>query len=469
MDSLSGGSRPSRLPRAFKERAVGAVRRKWRVSQCAWLTVTAAVALLGASVAAAGAATYRARDGASLQAAVAGADASSGASTIELSSGSYLPTSTLNISRDVTIVGPSSDSTAKLAGSAVEPFPSDLLLVEAHARLTLSNVEVTAGGGEVSAAAIDDLGALDLESSTVAGNDGSGVVVHPGATAAISNSTLSDGLDVGLIDEGTASLINSTVAENADGGIEDSSGTLELTNTIVAENGSRDCTKPARISDHSLDSDGSCGVGALSRTDPDLRKLADNGGPTLTQALEAGSPAIAAGDDTKCPAEDQRHFARPAGRCDIGAFETGAVQGGGQGPPGGAGSAPGSSSGGALAALVGVSGHGTLRGARRSRITFTVRAEVGKGWAELLYADGARHLALRDFTLKSLAIDARLGIATLRGSGMEMPSRRRVSVTLVLVRHAAERSLRIRLSGGYYESGRLLNGSITFEQRAAGA
>jgi len=469
MDPLSGGGRPSRLPRAFKERAVGAVRRGWRLGRCARTTVTAAAVLLAASVAPAGAATYRAHDGASLQAAVAGADASSGASTIELSSGSYLPTSTLNISRDVTIVGPSSDAPAKFAGSAVEPFPSDLLLVEAHARLALSNVEVTAGGGEVSAAAIDDLGSLDLESSTVAGNDGSGVVVHPGATATIRNSTLSDGLDLGLIDEGTASLINSTVAENANGGIDDSSGTLELTNTIVAENGSRDCTKPARISDHSLDSDGSCGVGALSRTDPDLGKLADNGGPTLTQALGAGSPAIAAGDDANCPAEDQRHFARPAGRCDIGAFQTGAVQGGGQAGSGGAGSGAGSSSGGALAAVVGVSGHGTLGGARRSRITFTVRAEVGKGRAEFLYTDGARHLELRDFALKSLAIDARLGIATLRGSGVEMPSRRRVSVTLVLVRHAAERSLRVRLSGGYYESGRLLNGSITFEQRAAGA
>ena len=468
MDPLRGGSRPSRLPPAFAGRAVGAVRRAWCLSRCARMTVTGALLLLAASVAPAGAATYRAHDGTSLEAAVASADASSAASTIELTAGTYLSTSTLSISRDVTIVGPSSDSPAKLAGSAVEPFPSDLLLVEAHARLTLWNVEVTAGGGEVSAAGIDDLGVLDLESSTVAGNDGSGVVVHPGATATVRNSTLSDGLDTGLIDEGTASLINSTVAENADGGIDDSSGTLELTNTIVAENGSPDCTKPAKVSDHSLDSDGSCGVGALSRTDPHLGKLAANGGPTLTQALEAGSPAIAAGDLAKCPAEDQRHFVRPAGRCDIGAFQTGAVQGGGKPDSAGSGSGSGSSSGGAVAAPVGVGGHGVLRGARRSRITFTVRAEVGKGRAEFVYADGARHVALRDFTPKSLAIDARRGIATLRGSAREMPSGRRVGVTVVFVSDAGKRSLRIRLSGGYYESGRLLSGSIELVRSAAG-
>ena len=72
----------------------------------------------------------------------------------------------------------------------------------------------------------------------MAGNNGPGVLVEPGATATVRNSTLSDGLYAGLIDDGTASLFNSTVAFNEDGGIEDR-GTLNLTNTIVAENGAR--------------------------------------------------------------------------------------------------------------------------------------------------------------------------------------------------------------------------------------
>jgi hypothetical protein len=50
--------------------------------------------------------------------------------------------------------------------------------------------------------------------------------------------------------------------------------------------------------------------------------LADNGGPTLTHALLAGSAAIDAANTTVCPATDQRGVARPQGAgCDVGAFE----------------------------------------------------------------------------------------------------------------------------------------------------
>jgi hypothetical protein len=413
------------------------------------------------------ASTYHAADGASLAAAVARADANTGSSTIDLSAGTFVPRSTLTIRGDVTILGPSSAPGARLAGSAIEPFPSDLLLVEAHAKLTLWNVALTAGGGGGIAAAIDDFGALDLESSTLAGNSGPGVSVEPGASATIRNSTLSDGLDEGLIDDGRTNLINSTVAYNEDGGIENK-GTLNLTNTIIAENVGSDCEGKANTSDHSLDSDGSCGVGALSRVNSLLAiGLNNNGGPTPTHALEAGSPAIGAGDESKCPDEDQRHFARAGGRCDIGAYQAGAAQGGGSGAPssGGTGSAP--SSGGGGLSLVSVSAHGTLRGARRSRISFTVRAQARRSSATFLYTDGARHVGLRKLTVKSLAIDGRTGTATLRGSGIETPGGRRVSVTVVFVSHSGHRSLRIRLSSGYYESGGLLTGSITFTGSAA--
>jgi hypothetical protein len=48
--------------------------------------------------------------------------------------------------------------------------------------------------------------------------------------------------------------------------------------------------------------------------------LADNGGNTLTHALQAGSPAINAGDNVGCPAKDQRGYLREA-NCDMGAYE----------------------------------------------------------------------------------------------------------------------------------------------------
>jgi len=57
--------------------------------------------------------------------------------------------------------------------------------------------------------------------------------------------------------------------------------------------------------------------------------LANNGGPTQTIALEPGSPAIDAGDQSVCAAPpvnslDQRGYVRPGAgvsRCSIGAYE----------------------------------------------------------------------------------------------------------------------------------------------------
>jgi hypothetical protein len=56
--------------------------------------------------------------------------------------------------------------------------------------------------------------------------------------------------------------------------------------------------------------------------DPLLLPLADNGGPTWTRALQAGSPAVDAGNPAACPALDQRGYLRQ-GACDIGAYELG--------------------------------------------------------------------------------------------------------------------------------------------------
>jgi hypothetical protein len=52
-----------------------------------------------------------------------------------------------------------------------------------------------------------------------------------------------------------------------------------------------------------------------------LGALQDNGGPTFTQALLSGSPAIAAGDPALLGTFDQRGVERTA-FVDIGAFQT---------------------------------------------------------------------------------------------------------------------------------------------------
>jgi hypothetical protein len=70
------------------------------------------------------------------------------------------------------------------------------------------------------------------------------------------------------------------------------------------------------------------GIDPYGGTDRRLGPLHDNGGPTFTHALLFGSPAIDAGDNSACPATDQRGFVRPmdgdddgTATCDIGAFE----------------------------------------------------------------------------------------------------------------------------------------------------
>jgi hypothetical protein len=63
-------------------------------------------------------------------------------------------------------------------------------------------------------------------------------------------------------------------------------------------------------------------TGDLVNTDPLLSPLAKNGGPTLTQALLSGSPAINAGTPVVGVTTDQRGAPRSlSGTTDIGAFQ----------------------------------------------------------------------------------------------------------------------------------------------------
>ena len=69
---------------------------------------------------------------------------------------------------------------------------------------------------------------------------------------------------------------------------------------------------------------------SVNPIDPKLGPLENNGGPTKTHALLAGSPAIDQGDNTGVPATDQRGFGFARKKdgngdgsliVDIGAFE----------------------------------------------------------------------------------------------------------------------------------------------------
>ena len=295
-----------------------------------------ALAVAGASLSvlagAANAATFNVSNTEQFVEAVKTANSNKEANTIVLASEVYLPLETVtltNTSGTQTIQGPSGLTriiSAKIDGADAknkEGENAELLVINPGVTAVFKNVEIAHGGGP-GVQAIADSGTLTIEQSTVAGNNGDQVIVAPGAKFTGTNSTFSDGANFGIIDNGTASFFNSTIAFNAEVGIENT-GTLNLTNTIVADNTVGNCVGKANTSDHSLDSDGSCGV-EKSDVNPKLvvSLLQNQGGSTPYHALEKGSPAIEACDSATCTTVDQRGWARPAvvGKtCSIGAFE----------------------------------------------------------------------------------------------------------------------------------------------------
>ncbi|MDX6652531.1 MAG: hypothetical protein QOJ38_1312 [Solirubrobacterales bacterium] len=238
----------------------------------------------------------------------------------------------------------------------------------------LRNVAGGLGGGTFT-----DNGTLALVQSTIAGNDsgldGGGVYLTSGSggTSEITNTTISGNEAKGsgggiATDQGTTELANVTINRNtadsdslgggAGGGIDRSgaTATVNLRNTIIAGNfdpsgapPAPDCSVTPLPPAQTLHSQGYNLIGVadacftapaagdqfgtlVAPINPQLALLADNGGPTLTHALTAGSPAINAGNPATpgsggfaCEPIDQRGISRTIasarGRCDIGAFE----------------------------------------------------------------------------------------------------------------------------------------------------
>jgi len=184
-------------------------------------------------------------------------------------------------------------------------------------------------------------------STNTAVNSGGGIFSQflSTATLIVSNSSFSGNSahkgggisSVQVAGTGTLSVTNSTFSANiltgiggSGAGIHNDGSTLNLKNTILAKStNGEDCysnTVPASESNNLIENNVGCGT-PLSNTDPNLGSLANNGGPTQTFALLAGSPALDAGDDATCAAApvnglDQRGVTRPFGtHCDVGSYE----------------------------------------------------------------------------------------------------------------------------------------------------
>jgi hypothetical protein len=239
------------------------------------------------------------------------------------------------------------------------------------ATLTDSNVSNNTSAGGGNGGGIYNIGTTNVTNSTLSRNSsmdgGNGGGIYNDGTTNVTNSTLSgnssiDGGNGGGIDndDGTVKITNCTVSNNSTagggngGGVAAISGTTSIKNTIVALN-TGDGSGPD-VSGHFTSlgfnligrSDGSTGFSngmngdrtgtTAAPLDALLGSLQNNGGPTFTQALLFGSPAIDQGAAATDPATgdpittDQRGMSRPVDRpkianasggngSDIGSFE----------------------------------------------------------------------------------------------------------------------------------------------------
>jgi len=188
-------------------------------------------------------------------------------------------------------------------------------------------------------------------SNSVSNGDGGGVHNDEDATITLKNSTISDNFASeqggGIYSSGLITISSNTVTDNradmAAGGISSYGNVAArtiITNSIISGN-MISTTTASDLALHTTEIDsyvsgghnliGSIGTGVSVFLDgvngdqtavnnPKIEPLADNGGSTLTHALQPDSPALDTG--ANCGATDQRGITRPQGAaCDIGAYE----------------------------------------------------------------------------------------------------------------------------------------------------
>ncbi len=232
---------------------------------------------------------------------------------------------TLQLSRS-TVAG----NKASLAGGGIVDFFGTVSVSQS----TIAGNAATGANSEGGGGIANGDGTLTVDTSAISGNSTSGgtggSAIFNILTTSVSNSTISGNTGPGhaVLNSDTMTLSYVTIAANSAG--ISNSGSVTATGTIIANNNPGTNCFGNRFQEpfgFNLDSGTSCRLSQatdLTGTDPLLGPLASNGGPTQTQALEAGSPAIDHGGTSAngCPPTDQRGVTRPQGpACDIGAFE----------------------------------------------------------------------------------------------------------------------------------------------------
>ena len=255
--------------------------------------------------------------------------------------GSFAPTVTLSIA---------SSLFANNQGGAIANIADNLSIISST---FAGNVSADNGGAVNSASSSLLIAGSSFYSNTT--TKSGGAVENSVSPMTVTNSTFwgNQAADNGgaiWLFSSSATLNNVTIAGNTAGHSHIGVGggglvalpavSITIANTIIAGNidlGSLapDCAGTLTTGGHNLiQSTAGCtlsgtATGDITGTAALLGPLQDNGGPTWTQALLPGSPALDAGSPAApgsgagaCEAADQRGIARPQGlACDIGAYE----------------------------------------------------------------------------------------------------------------------------------------------------
>ncbi|HLO30238.1 MAG TPA: choice-of-anchor Q domain-containing protein [Anaerolineales bacterium] len=159
-----------------------------------------------------------------------------------------------------------------------------------------------------------------------------GGIYNRAATPTLTNTTITnnsaDNGGSGIGNEAShITIMHATIANNYDGIKNDTASGSAIRNSIIWGNvypptgAVTSIFGYAEVSD-SVVQDGFPEGTHIITTDPALGPLGDYGGSTQTIPLSPGSSAIDQGNESYCPAADQRNISRPQGSgCDIGAYE----------------------------------------------------------------------------------------------------------------------------------------------------
>ncbi|MCY2941407.1 MAG: tandem-95 repeat protein, partial [Planctomycetota bacterium] len=291
-----------------------------------------------------------------------------GVSTITLGSGALPTIAATTSAGSLTLTGPGASALVINGNNGNGSRNFSIFNIASGGNLSISGVTVSGAKTTGNGAGFSNLGTLTVTNSLISGNSGGnvgggiytrGTLTVSGSTftgnsanyggglyiskwssfGTVSNSTFSGNTGFrqggGLFNNGTLTITNTTVSGNTSpgaGGLH-SNGTIYIANTIIANStngvdyyGTANLISPATASSNLVTQSGLAWATTVTSAQLNLGPLQNNGGPTSTMALGAGSVAIGAGNATVSNASpvnglDQRGITRSTTSPSIGAYE----------------------------------------------------------------------------------------------------------------------------------------------------